>query len=414
MRHSPVHQQARTIRAPRRPPPLRTPSPVAVLRRMALRVGAGTLLLVLASSVAATAKVAAQDTPPATPPPAPAVTPPSTPSVAGDSASVHSRSSAAPTPPTLADSASAAGTTRHGAARKAGGSRAHGKHAGQHHARGRVGLSDEELATRWPVRGPDPLPGSILPHSRIVAYYGNPLSKRMGILGQIPPDSMLARLAGEVRAYVAADSATPVVPALELIVTVAQAGPGADGKYRLRMPDTLVARVAGWADRAHALLILDVQPGRSTVAEELKPWLKYLQRPTVHLALDPEFTLPPGKVPGRVIGTMDAPAVNDAVAVLANVVETYHLPPKVLIVHRFTRPMLRHADQIRPDPRVQVVIDMDGFGPEWMKRDSYRAYVASEPVQYTGFKLFYKNDKPVMAAHDVVGLFPAPLFVMFQ
>ena len=134
------------------------------------------------------------------------------------------------------------------------------------------------------MKGPEPLPGAILPHSRIVAYYGNPMSKRMGILGQIPPDSMLGRLQGEVRAYAAADSATPVVPALELIVTVAQAGPGADGKYRLRMPDTLIDRVASWADKAHALLILDVQIGRSTVADELKPLVKYLQRPTVHLA----------------------------------------------------------------------------------------------------------------------------------
>jgi hypothetical protein len=266
----------------------------------------------------------------------------------------------------------------------------------------------------WPVKAPDPLPGSILPHSRIVAYYGNPLSKRMGILGQIPPDAMLARLATEVQAYGAADTTVPVVPALDFIVTVAQAGPGADGKYRLRMPDTLIQRVSSWADRAHALLFLDVQIGRSTVADELTPILKYLQLPNVHLALDPEFALPPGKVPGRVIGTMDAAAVNHAVTVLSTLVETYHLPPKILVVHRFTRPMLRHADEIHLDPRVQLVIDMDGFGPDWMKRDSYRAYVASEPVEYAGFKLFYKNDKPFMTPRDVVGLFPAPAFIMFQ
>jgi hypothetical protein len=275
-------------------------------------------------------------------------------------------------------------------------------------------FTDAELAAMWPAKVPEPLPGSILPHERIVAYYGNPLSKRMGILGQIPPDSMLSRLAAEVKAYGSADSTVPTIPALDFIVTVAQAGPGADGKYRLRMPDTLIQRVAGWADRAHALLFLDVQIGRSSVEDELPPLLKYLQQPTVHLALDPEFALPPGKVPGRVIGTMDAAAVNHAVAVLADLVDTYHLPPKILVVHRFTRPMLRHADQIRLDPRVQVVIDMDGFGPDWMKRDSYRAYVASEPVEYTGFKLFYKNDKPLMTPHDVVGLFPAPAFVMFQ
>jgi hypothetical protein len=325
-------------------------------------------------------------TPPATPPPTSSATPPAT---------------------TPADSVGGAKTAR--------GAHTHTrKPAHLHAAHTAAGLSDSALAARWPVKGPEPLPGAVLPHYRIVAYYGNPMSRRMGILGQIAPDSMLARLQREVRAYAAADTATPVMPALELIVTVAQAGPGADGKYRLRMPDTLIDRVASWADRAHALLILDVQIGRSTVQEELAPLVKYLQRPTVHLALDPEFALPPGKVPGRVIGRMDAAQVNEASAMLASLVDDNHLPPKVLIVHRFTHPMLREADQIHLDPRVQVVIDMDGFGPDWMKRSSYRAYVASDPVQYAGFKLFYKNDKPVMTPRDVLGLFPAPSFVMFQ
>jgi hypothetical protein len=318
----------------------------------------------------------------------------------------QSPASPAPAPaPASADTA---------AAKPPHGSHAHARKAPHPHPAHTAGLSDSALAARWPVKGPEQLPGALLPHYRIVAYYGNPMSRRMGILGQIAPDSMLARLQGEVRAYAAADTGTPVMPALELIVTVAQAGPGADGKYRLRMPDTLIDRVASWADKAHAILILDVQIGRSTVEEELKPLAKYLQRPTVHLALDPEFALPPGKVPGRVIGRMDAGQVNAASAMLASLVDENHLPPKVLIVHRFTHPMLREAGQIRLDPRVQVVIDMDGFGPDWMKRSSYRAYVASDPVQYTGFKLFYKNDKPVMTPHDVLGLFPAPGFVMFQ
>jgi hypothetical protein len=236
----------------------------------------------------------------------------------------------------------------------------------------------------------------------------------MGILGQIPPDSMLARLDGEVRAYNAADSTTPSVPALDLIVTVAQASAGTDGKYRLRMPDTLIDRVASWAERAHALLILDVQPGRSSVAEEITPLIKYLERPTVHLALDPEFAMSATRVPGRVIGTVDASTINAAAATLAALVEANHLPPKLLIVHRFTRPMVTHASRITLDPRVQVVMNMDGFGPDWMKRESYRAYVASEPVQYTGIKLFYKNDKPFMTPQETLGLFPVPLLVMFQ
>jgi hypothetical protein len=264
------------------------------------------------------------------------------------------------------------------------------------------------------VAAPPPLPGSLLPHNRIIAYYGNPMSKRMGILGEIAPDSMLARLEGEVRAYASADSTTPALPALDLIVVVAQASAGADGKYRMRMSDSMIDRVASWADRVHGILILDVQPGRSTVAAEVAPFLKYLARPNVHLALDPEFSMPGNELPGKAIGTMSAAAINQTVATLAKLVDDNHIPPKVLIIHRFTRPMVKHASDITLDPRVQIIMDMDGFGPDWMKRDSYRAYVAGEPVQYTGIKLFYKNDKPILTPQETLALLPIPLLIMFQ
>jgi hypothetical protein len=265
-----------------------------------------------------------------------------------------------------------------------------------------------------PPPAPAPLPNSILPGCRIVAYYGNPLSRRMGILGEIAPDSMLARLARQAEAYEKADSLVPVIPALQLITPVAQKGPGPGGLYRARMPDTLIQRVAGWAESKRYLFILDVQVGHSNVAAELKPLLPYLKQPHVHLALDPEFSMKGTRPPGTVIGTMDATDINAAVDILADLVETNGLPPKVLIIHRFTNRMLTNHRRIKLDPRVQVVIDMDGFGPPWMKLDSYEAYVAKQPVQYTGFKLFYKNDKPLMTPADVLKLVPVPLYVMYQ
>jgi hypothetical protein len=104
--------------------------------------------------------------------------------------------------------------------------------------------------------------------------------------------------------------------------------------------------------------------------------------------------------------------------VLADLVTANNLPPKVLVVHRFTRPMLTNAKQIRLDPRVQVVINMDGWGPPWMKRESYHQYVYLEPVQFTGFKLFYKNDTkkgmPLMTPEEVLKLTPAPLYIQYQ
>jgi hypothetical protein len=274
------------------------------------------------------------------------------------------------------------------------------------------------LEAMWPVSGPPPLPGSILPANRIVAFYGNPLSTRMGILGELPPERMLARLDTEVARWREADPGTPVIPALHLIVTVAQGSAGRDGLYRTRMADTLIDRVVSWATERNALVFLDIQVGRSTVQSELPRLQPYLKRPNVHLGLDPEFSMKRGGVPGTKIGTLDAADVNFAAAFLADLVSAYGLPPKVLVVHRFTRPMLTHSGSIGLDPRVQIVVNMDGWGPPSLKRDSYRAYVAAEPVQFTGFKLFYHNDTkrgdPMMTPRDVLRLFPAPLYIQYQ
>jgi hypothetical protein len=271
---------------------------------------------------------------------------------------------------------------------------------------------------KWPVDAPAPLPGSILPQKRIVAFYGNPLQKRMGILGALPPDEMLAKLDREVAAWNAADSTMPVQPALHLIAVVAQDAPGTSGKYRMRMDSALIEKVYGWAQRRNALLFLDVQVGRGTLQEEVPRLATFLRRPDVHLAIDPEFSMKHSEVPGTKIGTFDANDVNYASSFLAQLVTSEKLPPKVLVVHRFTRDMLTGYKRITLDARVQIVIDMDGWGPPSLKRESYRAYVAKYPVEYTGFKLFYHNDTKrgsrLMTPADVLALHPKPLYIQYQ
>lgn len=279
---------------------------------------------------------------------------------------------------------------------------------------------DPEYAQRkgWPVAMPDPLPGSILPAQRIVAYYGNPLSTRMGILGELPPAEMLRRLDVEVERWRKADPSTPVRPALQLIAVVAQGDPGPTGKYRTRMRDSLIEQVSRWADSRNALVFLDVQVGTGTLREELPRLKQFLERPNFHLAIDPEFSMKDGTPPGHRIGTMDASDVNYASALLAELVDEHHLPPKVLVVHRFTRPMLTHAAAIRLDPRVQIVVNMDGWGAPWLKRASYRDYIVSEPVEFTGFKLFYHNDTkkgdPLLTPEQVLRLVPRPVYIQYQ
>ena len=271
-------------------------------------------------------------------------------------------------------------------------------------------------SARWPVPGaPEPLPGAIIPEHRIVAFYGNPLSKRMGILGQIDPDSMLQKLEATATEWAKADPERKVLPALHLIAVVAQGYPGPARKYRLQMPDSVIERVAGWAEQRGWILFLDIQPGLSTVEAEIPHLIKYLQRPYVHLSLDPEFAMKDGKKPGTDwMGRMDATEVNHAIGELAKIVEEHKLPPKVLVVHRFTRNMLTNASQIRLDPRVQVVIDFDGYGPPGAKMGAYKWFVVRYPVQYTGWKLFYKNDKPLMTPEQVLEVYPKPMYIQYQ
>jgi hypothetical protein len=269
-------------------------------------------------------------------------------------------------------------------------------------------------SARWPVKGPAPLPGALLPEHRIIAYYGNPKSTRMGILGQIPPDSMLPRLERTATDWARAEPGRKVIPALHLIATVAQGKPGAGGKYRLRHSDQLIEQVLGWAEERGWLVFLDVQIGHSSVPAELPHLVKYLERPYVHLALDPEFAMKRGGVPGRRIGTLDAEDVNYAVRLLADIVDRKKVPPKVLVVHRFTQRMLTNHDKITLDPRVQVVVDMDGFGAPWHKQAAYKYFIVPEPVQYAGFKLFYKNDKPMMTPAEVLKLWPVPVYIQYQ
>ncbi|MEP6779386.1 MAG: hypothetical protein ABJC26_05805 [Gemmatimonadaceae bacterium] len=270
----------------------------------------------------------------------------------------------------------------------------------------------------WPVKTVAPLPGSILPGKRIVAFYGNPLSKKMGVLGEYPKEEMFAKLNHEVAAWTKADPTTPVIPALHLIAVVAQGDSGKDGKYRMRHSKNLIEKTYGWAKEKNALLFLDVQVGLSTIQEELPKLDEFLARPDVHFGMDPEFSMKDGTKPGKKIGSYDAKDVNWVVDHLANIVTQNHLPPKVLIVHRFTQRMLTNADKIKLDPRVQVVIDMDGWGPQSLKRDSYAAYVYAEPVQYAGFKLFYKNDLrkggPLLTPAQILGLTPKPLYIQYQ
>jgi hypothetical protein len=275
-----------------------------------------------------------------------------------------------------------------------------------------------DTSGRWPVKTDYPLAGAILPYKRIVSFYGNLYSKQMGILGELPPTEMLAKLQGEVKAWHEADTTLDIQPALHYIAVTAQQSPGKGGKYRLRMPFHQIDSVLKMAEKINALVFIDIQVGLSTLQEEIPQFENYLKMPNVHLGIDPEFSMKGGQAPGKVVGTFDATDINYASEYLAKLVKDNNLTPKVLIVHRFTRGMVTNYQQIKTRPEVQVVMDMDGWGHPDLKYSTYKQYIYREPVQFTGFKLFYKNDVKnngrLLTPKEVLALKPQPMYIQYQ
>jgi hypothetical protein len=280
-------------------------------------------------------------------------------------------------------------------------------------------LANNDSTGRWPAKAPYPLPGAILPFHRIVAFYGNLYSKRMGILGEIPKNEMLKKLKGEVARWQKADTSLPIIPALHYVAITAQGAAGKDGKHRMRMPGHQIDTILNWAKEINGLVFLDIQVGHSTVGAEVPTLENYLKLPNVNLGIDPEFSMKHGEVPGTKIGTYYAEDINVAVDYLQGIVKKYNLPPKILVVHRFTEGMVRGFERIKKCAEVQVVMDMDGWGDKTLKKSSYILYEFQDPVQFTGFKLFYHNDTKkdpngMYTPEEVLKFTPKPIYIQYQ
>jgi hypothetical protein len=256
----------------------------------------------------------------------------------------------------------------------------------------KVPVSPQPVVTHlWPVKTVYPNAGALLPFNRIVAYYGNLYSTKMGVLGEYPEDQMLQMLQIEVQKWQTADPSTPVIPALDYIAVVAQGSPGASGMYRTRMPDSEIDKVITMASKINGIVFLDVQVGLSNVQTEVPFLEKYLKMPNVNLAIDPEFSMKTGARPGTVIGTFDATDINFVSNYLANLVTANNLPPKILVVHRFTEGMVTNYKQIKTIPQVQIVMNMDGWGDQALVPGS-----------------------SIMTPTELMKLNPQPIYIQYQ
>lgn len=247
--------------------------------------------------------------------------------------------------------------------------------------------------------------------SFLVAYYGTAGTGALGVLGETGIDRAHQRLVRAARPF--RRPGERLQPVYELIVTVADAHPGRDGDYSHDIPRAEVRRYVRAAHRHGALLLLDLQPGRSGFLRVARRWAWALEDPWVGLALDPEWRMDRHQVPARVIGSVDAAEVNRTSAWLSRLVQRHRLPQKLFVVHQFRVAMVEHVDEVRPRPGLTLVQHVDGFGSPQQKLATYRAVV--RPRRFTlGLKLFYDEDRHLMSPARVRGIRPPVRFVSYQ
>ena len=250
----------------------------------------------------------------------------------------------------------------------------------------------------------------IFPDYRVVAYYGTAGNSALGVLGEGGPDKMLPKLRSAAKGF-AGDRKVQV--AYELIATVAQAKPGADGDYSQMIDEKQIQRYVDHARKNKALIILDLQPGRGSFLPQAKAMEKFLVQPHVGLALDPEWRMPKGKVPGKTIGRVDPGEVNQVSAYVSGLVERHALPEKLFVLHQFRSSMLPDVQKIEKRPGLALVQHVDGFGTRSEKNATWKRL--KRPQQFhLGYKLFYDEDVKRYQAKDVLKFDPVPELISFQ
>jgi hypothetical protein len=264
------------------------------------------------------------------------------------------------------------------------------------------------------VEGAEDLSDDPLKENRIVAYYGTPQSGYMGVLGESDPETMMAQLKEQAAVYTAVEPSRPAIPTVELIASIAQRDPGPEGIHLSRMPHETIEQYAQLVEENGALLMLDVQIGLSTLPYEINAILPFLERPYVHLAIDTEYAVAPGQVPGVDLGGVSGYDIQEVVEFLDRLVEDRSLPDKVVVVHQFASGIVFDKEAIRPTENVQVVLHADGFGSPENKFSKYDQLVAGQPIQYGGFKLFYTQDAPLLTPEQVLDQNPAPVVISYQ
>jgi hypothetical protein len=255
---------------------------------------------------------------------------------------------------------------------------------------------------------------STIDDRQMVAYYGTPRQPNMGILGEYEAETIAWMLSERAARFDALNGDAGVIPALHLVYGVAQPETASDGLYLQYLDDRTVRSYLALARRHGFALVIDLQIGHSTVIAEVEKVLPYLAEPDVHLALDPEFALAGRAKPGEAIGAIDASDINAVQHMLASFTRAHGLPKKMLIVHQFQGEMIENTAAIDRSSAVDLVINMDGYGPADIKEVKYQRYGAADYAPFGGIKIFLQHDPDPMTERQILEIEPKPSFILYQ
>jgi hypothetical protein len=278
--------------------------------------------------------------------------------------------------------------------------------------------ADGRVGTSAAAPAPATLPGGrmrVFDHQMLVAYYGIPGNAALGVLGEGTPMQVWPRLRRAAAAY--AGPGRRVQPVFEVVVSLAREKPGRDGDYSTDISRAVVESYIRAAHRVGALVILDIQTGRSSFLEVARRLEWALRDPWVGLAIDPERRVHGNDRPGQVIGHVDATEVNRVSAWLEDLTRRLDLPQKVFMIHQFRESMVLDPAAIRSRPDLAMVQHVDGFGTPHDKLATYHvvARPGTWPRQFhEGFKLFYRADTVLMSPAQVLRIRPRVDFVSYQ
>lgn len=258
---------------------------------------------------------------------------------------------------------------------------------------------------------------TVFPQHRLVGYCGHPGSPALGLLGTGDLDQRVGQIESTSGDFTG-DGRT-ILPVLELIATIVHASPGSDGKYRTRSSGDVIQRYLDAARRHRGYLLLNIQPGRADFLAEVQAYESWLTQPDVGVALDPEWAVGPGQVPGKVFGRVEASTLNAVGGYVSGLVAAHGLPEKVVLYHQLSASIVRNEQALQSFPGVAWVKSVDGIGARGDKLATWTKIVSltPQPLVHLGFKLFLEEDAkagPLMTPPQVMALSPVPDYVMYE